>query len=329
MRTQLVRFGIAAAALAGAVAVAPAGAADKPVPCNGTYLVPDKAGDQNFDPSGQGLPGSKAPDNVDITGLFFNFTDGKLTANIEIAKLDKTLPSPTDAQGGIWYYVVYSYKQQAHFVRAANRSGGDIEYATGTIDGNGVYKTDATTVHGSFIEGEKGVISMEIPAASGGKEGETLGSAGATADYIQGADDQAGLNNHVDTAPDGFNVVTPNGKNFKVAPCGGPTGPTGPAGALPVTAAPKTIGKAKKAKKGKSISVKLTSTAPVANLKAKLKKASGKGATLATGKLASLDGKGRLKLKFKKTLKKGKYKLLVTGTVDGITQTAKLGVKLK
>jgi hypothetical protein len=326
-RKQLSRIVLAAAGIAaGAALVAPAGAADKPVPCNGTYLVTDKAGDQAYDASGLGGPPMSAQDNADITGLFFDFTGGKLTANIEIAKLDKTVPTTAPgATGGIWYYVVYSYKGQAHFVRAANRTGGDIEYATGTIDSTGVYKTDATT-NGQFIEGEKGIISIEVPPAAGGKEGETLASAGATADYLQGADDQAGLNDHVDTAPNDFDVVTPNGKTYKVAPC--TAGPTGAAGVLPVTA-PKTLGKAKKAKKGKSISVTLTSTAPITGLSAKLKKKSGKGATLATGKLAQLDGTGKMKLKLKKTLKKGKYALLATGTVDGATQSAKLGVKLK
>jgi hypothetical protein len=332
LRTQFSRIALAAAGLAAAAAlVAPAGAADKPVPCAG-YLLTDKAGDTNFDPTGQGAPGQAAPDNTDITGLFFNDENGKVTANIEIANLTKDVPPPTDSQAGIWYYVFYNYKGQARFVKAINRSGGDIEYRSGYLDDSSgaliVYATDPDPLTGSFHEGAKGVVSIELPAAIGGKDGETLGSASATVDYIQGPDDANGVNNRIDAAPD--DGTPPNGKNYKVTPCGsaGPTGPTGAAGTLPVTAS-KSLGKAKKAKKGKSISVKVSSTAPVTNLSAKLKKASGKGATLASGKLAQLNGPGKLKLKFKKTLKKGKYLLIATGTVDGATLTAKLPAKLK
>jgi hypothetical protein len=332
LRTQLSRLAIAAAAVAAAALVAPAGAADKPVPCGGAYLLTDKAGDTNFDPSGQGLPGSSAPDNTDITGLFFDYQNGKLTANIEIANLTKEVPPPSDSQAGIWYYVFYNYKGKDRFVKAINRSGGDIEYQSGYLDSESVpgfivYATDPTPLTGEFHEGPKGVVSINIPEGIGGKEGEKLGLASATVDYIQGPDDANGVNNRIDQAPD--DGTPPNGKNYIVTPCGS-TGATGPTGAatLPVTAG-KTLGKAKKAKKGKSISVKVRSTAPVTNLSAKLKKSSGKGGTLASGKLAQLNGAGKLKLKFKKTLKKGKYALLLAGTVNGSTQSAKLAVKLK
>ena len=327
-----------AAALAAAVAVAPAGAqGEKPKPCGGKYLLSDKAGDTNFDPTASGLPGVTAVDSADLTGLFFTFEGGKLTANMEIAKLDLAdMPSPAEAQGGIWYYVIYSYKGESRFVRAANRSGGELEYATGVIDSTGVYTTDPDEIKGAVYPGDKGIISIEIPERIGGKEGETLGAAGATADYIQGADDQAGINNHVDEVPDGFSVITPDGRNYKVAPCaeaGGPTGPTGPTGpvgttALPLTV-PKTIGKASKAKKGKSLAFTVRSSAAITNLSAKLKKKSGLGATLAAGKLPAVNGSAKLSLKFKKTLKKGSYKLIATGTVDGARKTAKKTVKLK
>jgi hypothetical protein len=313
-------------AACGALVAVPAGAQDaKPTPCTG-YLLTDKDGDQSYDATGLGVAGSKTPDNTDITGYFFNFKDGKLTANIEIKKLDKSAPSDPSATGGIWYYAIWKYKDAVHFVRAANRSGGDIDYASGTVDSSGVYTTDSTEIKGSFIEGDKGIISMEIPADIGGKAGETLGLAGATADYIQGADDAAGLNIHTDTAPGDFSVTDPNGKNYEVVDCpaGGTTATPG-ATALPVRAA-STIGKAKKAKKGKKLSVKLTSTKPITNLTATLKKGSKK---VGSGKLASLDGKGTLKLKLSKTLKKGKYTLTSTGTVDGATATAKQTVKLK
>jgi hypothetical protein len=338
MRMRLLFCTLAAAAAA--IVSVPAGAADKPAPCAG-YTLTDKLGDQAFDATGLGLSSTKAQDNADITGLFFNFQGGKLTANIEIAKLDKTLPSPSDAQGGIWYYVVWSYQDQVHFVRAANRDGSTIDYASGTIDTDtGVYKTDPGAVTGAFYEGDKGVISIEVPAGVGGAAGQTLGLASATADYIQGADDQAGINNHVDTTPDSY-TSAPNGKNYKVAECGtgggptgpsGPTGPTGPTGgtdtSLPFRAA-NTIGKAKKAKKGKTLKVKVRSTKPITKLSVTLKKSNGKGKALATGKLKSLNGVGKLKLKLRKKLKKGRYLLLATGTVDGTKRSAHQPVLIK
>lgn len=338
---------LAAAAAAVATAHAPGAARTQraaPTPCAG-YLITDKAGDQAFDASGLGLSSAKAQPNADITGLFFDDQGGKLTANIEIAKLDKTLPSPTDAQGGIWYYVIYNYKGAVHFVRAALTATG-VEYASGTIDtGSGTYTTDSDPVTGSFNEGDKGVVSIEVPAAAGGKEGETLGLATATADYIQGANDQAGINNHVDTAPDNY-TSAPNGKNYTVAPCGsaptGPSGPTGPAGPgpsgpsgppagpapLPFRAA-NVLGKAAKTGKGQVLTVQVRSTKPILRLAVTLKAATGTGATLAGGRLAQLNGTGKLKLTFKRKLKKGRYELIATGTADGSKRTARQPVLLK
>jgi hypothetical protein len=336
MRTHLLRLLLLSALAAAAIVAVPAGAEDKPAPCAG-YLLTDPAGDQAFDPTGLGLSSSPAQDNTDITGLFFNFSGGKLTANIEISKLDMTLPSPSDAQGGIWYYVIYNYQDQVHFVRAANTDGSTLSYATGTIDTDtGVYKTDGDTT-GAFFPGDKGVVSIVVPAGAGGAAGQTIGLATATADYIQGADDQAGINNHVDTSPDGY-TSTPSGKNYKVTDCAsgpgptGPTGPTGPSGStdqgLPFRAS-NVIGKASKAKKGKSLSFKARATEPITNLKLALKKSSGKGKTLAAGGKKSFSGVAKVKIKLKKKLKKGRYLLIATGTVGGTAKTAKQPVLIK
>jgi hypothetical protein len=203
---------------------APASAA--PAPC-GDPLVFDDSGDQFFEPTGLGSLnaqfnklGHPAGDNSDITGLFFttDATTGTVDANIAVTDLNKTLPAQTDSQGGIYYYVVYVYDGATRFVKATNTDGATIKYAYGTIDDNGVYTTDGDTT-GNFFEGPGGVVQIRVPDSVGGKSGETLGAAEATVDYIQGLDDNVGLNNHVDEAPDGASVTTPAGETYTAAPC--------------------------------------------------------------------------------------------------------------
>lgn len=203
---------------------APAGAA--PTPC-GDPLLFDDPGDQFFEPTGLGTVvgafnklGHPGPDNTDITSLFFT-TDaatGTVDANIAVTDLNKTLPAPTDSQGGIYYYVVYVYNGATRFVKATNTDGATIKYAYGNVDENGVYTTEGETT-GNFFEGPGGVVQIRVPASVGGALGQELGAAEATIDYIQGMDDNVGLNNHVDEAPDGASVVTPAGETYTAAPC--------------------------------------------------------------------------------------------------------------
>ena len=331
--------------------------AAKPTPCAGMLLT-DPSGDQSLNPL---LPiGSETqPPNMDATGLFFNYRadkDGKkvLTANIEVAKLDKTVPAQTDSQGGVYYYVIYSYADAVKFVDAHN-TGSEIVYEYGTIDPDiGTYTTDGTTA-GTFFEGDKGIVQIDVPEAVGGKPGETLKGVIVTIDGIDiGTDHGNGINNHADTAPDDANVSEPNGPDYTVAECaggggggggatptptpaGGPTpqptpGPGGGGGGastpttLPVKFA-NSIGSARKAKKGKKLKFAATAEQPVSNLKLTLKKLGGKGATLATGKAASLKaGTTKVSIKLKKNLKKGVYTLLASGVVDG--KTLKVGQKV-
>ena len=208
------------------LAVCPAAATANPVPC-GDPTMTDEPGDQFFEPTGLGgingnfnKLGHAAPDNVDITSLFFTVdaATGAVDANIQVTNLDKTLPSPTDSQGGIYYYAVYSYDGATRFVKAVNADGANVTYAYGNVDENGVYTTEGETT-GALFEGANGVVQIRVPASIGGRLGETLLAAEATADYIQGMDDYVGLNNHVDTAPDGASVVTPEGESYTAETC--------------------------------------------------------------------------------------------------------------
>lgn len=351
------------ALLAGSSGPAAAVDAAKPTPCTGVLLT-DPAGDQELTPF---LPIGETtnPPNMDITSLFLNFRpdkDGKkvLTANIEVANLDKSVPAQTDSQGGVYYYVIYSHSDAVRFV-AAHNTGSAINYEYGVIDPDlGTYTTDGTTT-GTFFEGAKGVVQIDVPEAVGGKVGETLKGTLVTIDGIDiGTDHANGINNHADTAPDEANVLEPDGKDYTVTECaGGSTGgggttptPTPGPGATPTpTPAPgggsgggggattpstlpvkfaNAIGRAKKAKKGKKLSFGANASQPISNLKLKLRKLGGKGPNLATGKAASLKaGNNRVSIKLKKKLKKGVYTLLATGVVNGKTLSVgqKVGVR--
>ena len=91
----------AAAATVAIPAGSPAQDQTKPVPCTGMAAT-DPAGDQIIGPVLGAFPlngtpvTKKGPDNMDVTGLFFNShtKDGKTvtTANIEIFKIDKSIP---------------------------------------------------------------------------------------------------------------------------------------------------------------------------------------------------------------------------------------------
>ena len=200
-----------------------------PTPCTPDGLLYDDPGDQAFDPSGLGNArlSHAAQANADITGVFFTLdraADGtpSVNANISIANLDQTLPPIADAQGGLFYYVVYSFNGATRFVRASNArtpTGNSITYGYGAVDAQGVYHTDGSTT-GQLFEGPDGVVQIKVPADFGGKPGDTLISAEGTADYMQGYDDFFGLNNHVDEAPDGASVVNPaGGIDYTAADC--------------------------------------------------------------------------------------------------------------
>ena len=344
-----------AALLAITALAAPAAAVDatKPAPCAGVLLT-DPAGDQVYEPGAGalfGVPGTESsPENMDIKGLFFNFKDGKLTANIQVANLTKDVPPPPESNGGVYYYVIYAFGDAVKFVAAHNTDGSTINYEYGTIDPDlGTYTTDGET-HGALFEGPDGVVQLEVPADIGGKAGDVLTGAMVSIDGIDvGTDHGNGVNNSADRAPDDSSPLAPAGKNYTVTACpadgapapaptpdpgtgGGGTGGGGTGGggstAPPADGNPSDtvlpvrftsgLGSAKKAKKGKSVVLKAQADKPISKLVVALKKNGGKGPTLAAGKVASVKaGAFKVKLKFKRKLKKGVYTLIATGTVDG------------
>jgi flagellar hook assembly protein FlgD len=81
----------------------------------------------------------------------------------------------------------------------------------------------------------------------------------------------------------------------------------------------KFIGSARKGKKGKTLKVKVRSNGSITNLKVQVRDA--KNRVVATGALKKLNGLGTLKLKVKRSLKKGKYTVRGSAKVNGATKT--------
>jgi hypothetical protein len=361
----LLRLGLVAALV---VPVAAARAADpKPEPCAGIFTT-DPADDAVYSPGGSadvvgGLE-DKAPDQLEVLNTFLNYkagADGKkaLTINITIKNLTRDVPTGLSSTGGNWYYGYFLYKDRVRYVRAANTGSGDITYAYGYVTSSthggdqagGVYQKEGDTT-GSFSEGPNGVVSIVIPEAIGGKAGETLGSVGGSAETIEGQDDFVGVNHQADTAPDKYSITDPAADlpGYTVAECSGSgapaptpapgggttTPPTSGGGTTPPAAGPEalpfkaasSLGSAKKAKKKKSLSFKVTAGKAITNLKLALKPAKG-GVAVGSATIKSLKaGTSTIKLKVKK-LKAGKYVLAANGTVDGKTMGTTQAVTVK
>jgi hypothetical protein len=235
-----------------------------------------------------------------------------------------------------------------HFVRAITDFTGAtvFEYGSFTPNPTGVGLTGVSVYEGNttgkLFEGAEGVVQVVIPADqapvgtklttlyTSATQGRTLPT--AFPGYFRG------LSSVLDTAPDDAPDTAPG--TFTVGPCaeappgpntgsqGGTAGQTVSSTPLPVTLVTKSAKAAKKGKKSsKSLSLKLKSSEAITNLGAQLVK--GKK-VYGTGKLASLNGTGTLKLKLKSKLKKGSYTLdLVGNRASGERATAAYKLKAK
>jgi hypothetical protein len=336
-----------------AIPVATATAADPaPAPCNGIFTT-DPGDDGLHSPAGSadqtGDLATKAPDNLEVLNTFFNFkpgADGKkaLTFNITIKNLTRDVPTDLSSTGGVYYYGYYVWQNRVRFVRAVNKGSGDIAYGFGYVTSatygddpaGGVYQTEGQTT-GGFVEGANGVVSIVVPEAIGGKAGELLASVGGSAETIEGQDDFYGFNHQADMAPDDYSITAPKAElpGYTVTDCpAGATTNTGPAATTPggttpppatgAPAAPATLplkaasslGSAKKAKKKKALSFKVTAGKPITKLRIAIRPAKG-GAPVGTLTIKALKaGTTTIKVKVKKP-KAGKYTFAANGIVDG------------
>jgi hypothetical protein len=317
-RRSLVPFVSAAAVAAvfalGALLAGPAGAQSTAAPtpdCSG-FAITDPAGDQGL-PQGVGIV--PAGPNLDITGVFFKYDasdpDAKspLTVNIQVTDLDKSIPLGGSTAS---WYAEWTYQDVVYYVKASVDSSGTETYTGGVDDPNtGLDEAIATT--GKFFPGPKGIVQIYVPQGSTkANDGNRL-----TETVAHSSVDVPGFLLFADNAPE-----TGGGKNYTVAQCPG-TGPK--PGLLAVKLATSTVKKAK-ARKGKTLSFRLTSSDNITDIKATLKKGS---ASYGSGKLDVLDVAGTLKVKLKKSLKKGTYKLSLTGQTNSGSGKASFNVRVR
>ena len=296
---------IAAAGLAAAALATPAPAVDetKPVAACGQHL-PDKAGDVQ-------------QANLDFTGGFFKHESGKpTTINLVVKELDKTIPEGNTFVSWNLYWT--GPDDVNRFVRAVTDFSGVMSYEFGTVEDGGAVTVSRAggIMPGAFFEGKDGIVQLDIPDNFDGKAGTVL-TAPNTITYT-GAPGAAAA--PTPTRGPLTQIDTSSGKTYTVGTCAAapapapsepaPTTPP-PSGAAPADQALPVKVLTKKARRGKRVTVKLSSSEPLTKLSAQLvkgKKVIGKGA------LAKLSGRGALKLKLKGRPKKGAYRLDLAGT---------------
>ncbi|MEA2125383.1 MAG: hypothetical protein QOI80_2165, partial [Solirubrobacteraceae bacterium] len=149
-----------------------------PVPGCADVAATDPAGDSVSDPIGLGVSGSKGPDNLELTRFWFDRSNGKTTANVEVKKLSKAISSSgANKPSSISWYVTWTSGGADHFV-AANSDGNKVTYDYGDLTGT-TYSTAGSTT-GQFFEGDLGVVSIVIPQGNGGAVGTKIDTPYAT-----------------------------------------------------------------------------------------------------------------------------------------------------
>jgi hypothetical protein len=320
-RTRLFPL-LAAGALAAVVGTTTAGAAPGPVPGCAGITVKDPAGDQTANQQ-------EAPPNTDIKELFFRNDGGVTTANIRLAEVSKTVPTPYSA---VIIYVLWNYADPADpavtdgYASARINSDGTTEYAYGTLaTGSGFKALGEST--GALAEGTDGVISIVIPPAAVPADKKLpapiVDARLGVSEPVTGR----GVVSRADFTSDGKTYAYGGCKDGETAtpttaPTPAPGGGTGGGGTTPTTGptpapgggstpakAPITIDITKAKAKGKVVSIGLRSSEALSGLKGTLKKGKKK---VGTGKLAKLGSTGTIKLKGKKKMKKGTYSFALT-----------------
>jgi hypothetical protein len=317
---------VAAAIVAGAMIIAPAGAqsADAPAPGCFGLLFKDKAGDAVSAGPGAAQAGNPSPENLDLTEGWVNVDGTGSAINMRVKNLTKDVPNGATAI--VWQANYVGKAGTAAWVRAITDFSGIISYDYGGVQDTPAIpfnvRSGGTT--GNFLEGENGVVTVYFPEAVEPKGTQLKSFNIVTEEAVQALPGAAptpvkgGSLYEDDNASGGKNTFTIGGACPAAVPAapatttGTPATPGQPVaqtqdGPLPVKVTT-TKFKAKKVKKG--MSLKLSSTEPITQLAAQIKK--GKK-VLGKGTLAKLDGKGTLKLKAK-GLKKGTYVLDLAGT---------------
>lgn len=326
--------------LVGLLSMAPPALAQAP----GPKPTPTCAGLSFTDPAGDARDQQgRSPENLDIVAGFFRFepdASGKrvVTANIQLKKLDKTVHSGTT--GNNWYFL-WTVDDVVYYVSAELGTAGTVTYAHGTLATNRFSRAGETT--GAFFEGENGIISIVVPAAAKGAEGQTLTSPYATARQAASAPVAGGVVVTVDDGPDNR-----QGKNYTVAPCEAPqppppeqppppqqppvsstTPPTGtssppPSGGgqpppqrqrLAVRVLTRSVRASSRDLRRRRLPLRLQSSEPVTNVTVQLlSRSRGRSRVVGRARLARLDGRGTLVVRLRGRVRRGQYRLDLAGS---------------
>ena len=320
----------AAALVAAAMTVAPAGAQAPAGPGCFGYLFKDKAGDAvSASPTGTNA-GNPSPENLDLVEGWVDVKGGVSSIFIRVKDLHTTMPNGTTAI--MWQANYVGKAGTTVWVRALTDFSGIVTYDYGGVQDTPAipFNVRAGGTTGAFDEGPNGVVRLDFPEAvePKGTTLKTFNIVGSEAiQVLPGAAPtpiKGGSVYEDDAASGGKNTFTIGGACPAAAPAapapgtstgtpgatpGQPTATADNGGPLPVKVKTRKF-KAKKVKKG--MALKLTSTEPLTQVAAQIKKG---GKVYGKDALTKLNRKGTLKLKAK-GLKKGSYVLDLVGT-DG------------
>ncbi|HVL95101.1 MAG TPA: hypothetical protein VM266_04515 [Solirubrobacteraceae bacterium] len=319
---------------------APAAAAAPEPGCHGIQVT-DKAGDSanSLNTSQAGSPSS------DITAGWINYDPAaqKATANVRVVELTEGEVDPPFV--AISWEFAMTTAAGPRFVRAYQDFTGMVKYTWGepraiTDDQTAPRAGGPTT--GALFPGKDGVISIDIPLADmGAKPGTQLKALGIEVRQwisLPAAVPSTGL--PLFSPAPVYDSAT--GKAMTLEPCGAaapadpapgdPAEPGTPPAQQPAKLAVKvTVPKltARKLAKGRRFTIGLKGTA--SQLVAQVRTSTQPDAkVLGSGKLARLNKKGKLTLKLRGKLKKGRYVLYMSGrNADGAAAEGAIGLRVR
>lgn len=306
---------IASIFIAAALMAPGAAQAASATPC-GLPAVSDPTGDAGDPPRNVGP-------NLDITEAFFRTEGPTTTAYIRVADMSRAAQDDPTVLSVTWR-MLWSEGSSERYVAAKLQRDGRLEYSFGTGT------TEEGQTSGEMFEGAGGYVAINLPAKfapAGGKlvkpfADTTFNSGVNTSGY------GVTYGGSADRAPD-----ESVGRDYTIGGCA-PAPPSASGSAKP--AAPATSPQSKPASsvpalqitgvgartKGRRLSLSLRSSRVLRRLVVTLKQ--GKR-TVATGRLARIDGDGTVTLKARGSLKRGRY--TVVAKAGRVSTTRKLTLK--
>lgn len=278
-------------------------------------------------------------ENLDLKAGFFRYVtdsagENVLTANIQVSSLDETLEA-----GAYWHIWRLSWTSGStrQYVRAGIPSGtmpyssGEVFYSYG-VEG---YPSTRRGTTGRMLLGRDGIIEIVVPVSELGLAGKRLADPQAVTEIVFGDPLHTYPPVVADRAPGDA-----GGKPFDVVPCAQEAKPTA---TQPSTAPDEVAGtprlalevvagklSARRINRRRSLAIGLRAPEKTTGLHARLTR--GKR-LVATGRLASVSGKGKVRLRLRlpgTKLTAGTYSLELQGrTASGAVASARVKVRIR